>query len=120
MTEFLSCRPNLEVAELAPAARFLRDVLEFEVDVDEPDLGLVLLHRGAVALALVRAERPGVNETTAVYLEVSGVDELHRRCLERGASVVVGLADHPWGLRDFVLAMPGGHRIALGERLAPG
>jgi hypothetical protein len=51
MTEFLSCRPNLEVAELAPAARFLRDVLDFEVDVDEPDLGLVLLHRGAVASA---------------------------------------------------------------------
>jgi predicted enzyme related to lactoylglutathione lyase len=120
MSEFLSCRPNLEVAELAPATQFLRDVLDFEVDVHEPDMGLVLLHRGSVALALVRAERPGVNETTAVYIGVSGVDELHAQCVERGVSVVVDLADHPWGLRDFVILIPGGHRIALGERVAPG
>jgi len=91
MTEFLGCRANLEVAELAPATQFLRDVLEFDVDLDDPELGLVMLHRGAVGLALVR-----------------------------GAAVVVELADHPWGLRDFVILLPGGHRVALGERVAPG
>jgi hypothetical protein len=26
------------------------------------------------------------------------------------------LTDHPWGLRDFVIEIPGGHRIALGRR----
>ena len=31
--------------------------------------------------------------------------------------VVTGLTDHPWGLRDFVVEMPGGHRLALGERI---
>jgi hypothetical protein len=35
----------------------------------------------------------------------------------RGAPIVTGLADHPWGLRDFVVEMPGGHRLALGERI---
>jgi hypothetical protein len=65
MTEFLSCRPNLEVEDLAPAAAFLRDVLGFEVDVDEPEMGLMLLHRDAVGLALVRSATPGVNATTA-------------------------------------------------------
>lgn len=64
MTEFLSCRPNLEVADLAPAAAFLRDVLGFEVDVDEPEMGLMLLHREAVGLALVRSVTPDVNTTT--------------------------------------------------------
>jgi hypothetical protein len=120
MTEFLSCRPNLEVADLGPAAAFLREVLDFEVDVDEPAMGLVLLHRGPVELALVRAETPGLNQTTAVYIGVTGVDDLHARCAEHSAPVVVGLADHPWGLRDFVVEMPGGHRLALGERIAPG
>ena len=59
MTEFLSCRPNLEVDDLAPAAAFLRDVLGFEVEVDEPGMGLVLLRRNAVGLALVRSATPG-------------------------------------------------------------
>jgi predicted enzyme related to lactoylglutathione lyase len=117
VTEFLSCRPNLEVAELAPAAAFLRDVLGFEVEVDEPEMGLVLLRRDAVGLALVRSASPGVNATTAAYLGVSGVDDLYERCAARGTPIVADLADHPWGLRDFVVEMPGGHRLALGERI---
>jgi uncharacterized glyoxalase superfamily protein PhnB len=115
--EFLSCRPNLEVADLAPAAAFLCEVLGFEVEVDEPGMGLMLLRRNAVGLALVRSADPGVNATTAVYIEVTGVDELCERCAARGAPIVSGLADHPWGLRDFVVEIPGGHRLALGERI---
>ena len=118
MIEFLSCRPNLEVDDLAPATAFLRDVLGFVVEVDEPEMGLVLLHRDAVGLALVRSASPGVNSTTAVYLGVTGVDELHERCAAQGARIVTGLTDHPWGLRDFVIEMPGGHRLAVGERIA--
>jgi predicted enzyme related to lactoylglutathione lyase len=118
VTEFLSCRPNLEVDDLAPAAAFLRDVLGFEVEVDEPGMGLVLLRRNAVGLALVRSATPGVNATTAAYIGVTGVDDLHELCVARGARIVTGLADHPWGLRDFVVEMPGGHRLALGEQIA--
>ena len=116
MTEFLSW-PNLEVGDLAPAAAFLHDVLGFEVEVDEPEMGLMLLRRDAVGLALVRSASPGVNATTATYIGVTGVDDLHARCAAQGAPVVEGLTDHPWGLRDFVVEMPGGHRLALGERI---
>jgi predicted enzyme related to lactoylglutathione lyase len=117
VTEFLSCRPNLEVGDLAPATAFLRDVLGFEVEVDEPEMGLVLLRRDAVGLALVRSASPGVNATTAAYIEVTGVDDLHERCAAHGARITTGLTDHPWGLRDFVVELPGGHRLALGARL---
>lgn len=117
MTEFLSCRPNLEVDDLVPAAAFLREVLGFEVEVDEPEMGLMLLRRDAVGLALVRSATPGVNATTAAYLGVTGVDELHELCATSGARIVTGLTDHPWGLRDFVVELPGGHRLAFGERI---
>jgi predicted enzyme related to lactoylglutathione lyase len=120
MTEFLSCRPNLEVADLDPAVRFLTSVLGFEVDVDEPGMGLVLVHRDDVGLAVVRAANPGVNQTTAAYIGVTRVDALHAHCVAAGATIVTALADHPWGLRDFVIEIPGGHRLALGERIAPG
>ena len=119
MTEFLSCRPNLEVDNLAPAAAFLREVLGFEVEVDEPEMGLMLLRRDAAGLALVQSATPAVNATTAAYIAVTGIDDLHEQCAARGARIVTGLADHPWGVRDFVVEMPGGHRLALGERIAP-
>lgn len=118
MIEFLSCRPNLETDDLAAAAAFLRDVLGFEVEVDEPAMGLMLLRREAVGLALVHSTNPGVNSTTAAYIGVTGVDDLHDQCAARGAPIVNSLADHPWGLRDFVVEMPGGHRIAFGERIS--
>jgi predicted enzyme related to lactoylglutathione lyase len=117
VTEFLSCRPNLEVDDLAPAAAFLREVLGFEVEVDEPGMGLMLLQRDAVGLALVKSAAPGVNSSTAAYIGVTGVDDLHEQCAARGARIVTSIADHPWGLRDFVVEMPGGHRLALGERI---
>jgi predicted enzyme related to lactoylglutathione lyase len=107
----------VEVDDLAPAAAFLHDALGFEVEVDEPEMGLMLLRRDAVGLALVRSANPGVNATTAAYIGVTGVDDLHERCAAQGARIVTGLTDHPWGLRDFVVEMPGGHRLALGERV---
>jgi uncharacterized glyoxalase superfamily protein PhnB len=119
MTRLLSCRPNLEVRELAPAVEFLRTVLGFEVDMEEPEMGLALLHRDTVELAVVRTGNPAVNETTAAYIGVEEVDALHAHCVARGAEIVVALTDHPWGLRDFVVRIPGGHRLAFGERLVP-
>jgi predicted enzyme related to lactoylglutathione lyase len=120
MTDFLSCRPNLEVRELAPTTEFLRNVLNFEMDLHEPEMGLSLLHRGAVGLAVVRTGRPAVNETTALYIAVRGVTELHEHCVERGATMIAGLSDHPWGMRDFVVQIPGGHRLAIGEQIDKG
>ena len=118
MSELLNIRPNLEVEHLGPTVSHLRDVLGFEVDVEEEDMGLVLLHRDAVGVAVVRTANPAVNETTSAYVNVAGVDELYAESRARGAKVVVELTDHPWGLRDFVIELPGGHRLALGERIA--
>ncbi|MGH9095658.1 MAG: hypothetical protein ACRDXE_10900 [Acidimicrobiales bacterium] len=97
MTEFVDCRPHLEVTDLGPTVAFLRDVLGF---------------------AVVRTADPAVNETTTCYITVTEVDTLHDICERQGARVTSALADHPWGLRDFVVEVPGGHRLAIGERLA--
>jgi hypothetical protein len=117
VSELVSIRPNLEVSTLEPTVSYLRNVLDFEVDVHEEEMGLVLLHRDGVAVAVVRTPTPAVNATTAGYIGVTDVDGLHRRCIERGAKMVSGLTDHPWGLRDFVLEIPGGHKLAFGERI---
>jgi hypothetical protein len=118
VSDWLSCRPNLEVAELGPATSFLRDVLGFTVELLDEAMGLVLLGRDAVSVALVRAANPGVNETTAAYIGVTRVEDLYAHCQRHGAAVATPLTDHPWGLRDFVVEIPGGHRLAFGERIS--
>ncbi|MFE3257441.1 hypothetical protein ACFXPS_15085 [Nocardia sp. NPDC059091] len=59
MAEFESYRANLEVADLTPTVDFLRDVLGFVVEVDEPAMGLALLHPGRPSARLRAAHRPG-------------------------------------------------------------
>ena len=81
-------------------------------------MGLVLLHRDEVGVGVVRAADPGVSQTTSAYVTVTGVDELHAESQARGAKLVAPLTDHPWGLRDFVVELPGGHRMSFGERMA--
>jgi uncharacterized glyoxalase superfamily protein PhnB len=117
VSEFLSIRPNLEVTDLEPAVGHLVEVFGFEVDVREEEMGLALLHRDSVGVAVVRTAHPAVNETTAAYVGVTAVDALHAQAIERGAAVTMPLTDHPWGLRDFVAEIPGGHRLAFGERI---
>jgi len=118
VSQLLSIRPNLEVDDLEPTVTYLRSVLDFQVDVEEKEMGPVLMHRDGAAVAIVRTPTRGVNATTSGYIGVTNVDDLHRRCVERGAAVVIGLTDHPWGLRDFVVEIPGGHKLAFGERIA--
>ncbi|MFE3229175.1 VOC family protein [Nocardia sp. NPDC059228] len=119
MAEFESYRANLEVADLTPTVDFLRDVPGFVVEVDEPAMGLALLRRGGVGLGIVRTPRPAVNETTAGYVGVDDVDALYAHCVRHGGEITTELTEHPWGLRDFVLRIPGGHRLAFGQRTGP-
>lgn len=117
MSDFESYRANLEVAELTPTVEFLRDVLGFVVEVDEPEMGLALVRRNGVGLGIVRTPNPAVNETTAGYVGVTDVNALHAYCVLHNADIVTPLTEHPWGLRDFVLRIPGGHRLAFGQRI---
>ncbi|APB00040.1 VOC family protein [Nocardia seriolae] len=119
MVEFESYRANLEVADLTPTVDFLRDVLGFTVEVCEPAMGLALMRRDGVGLGIVRTPNPAVNETTAGYVGVTDVAALHDHCVLHNADIVTPLTEHPWGLRDFVLRIPGGHRLACGQRIGP-
>ena len=120
MASVLSYRPNLEVPDVRAAADFLAGLLGFEVEMitgDPPFLALI--RAGEAAIGLVLADNPGVNSTTAGYLGVTDVDALHAECQRRGIPITTPLTDQPWGLRDFVIEIPGGHRLALGQRISP-
>jgi catechol 2,3-dioxygenase-like lactoylglutathione lyase family enzyme len=51
------------------------------------------------------------------YLIVPGVEEWHARLVDEGLPVT-GLADQPWGMREFTLTDPNGNIVRIGRAVA--
>jgi uncharacterized glyoxalase superfamily protein PhnB len=49
------------------------------------------------------------------YLRVDDVDAYFREVTEKGVTVLSPLSDKPWGMREFGIASPEGHRITIGQ-----
>lgn len=55
------------------------------------------------------------NHSYFVYLTVEGLDQLHQELTARGVQVISKPENEPWGLREFSIRTPDGHRIRFGE-----
>lgn len=53
------------------------------------------------------------------YVNCEGIDEIYRDYQRRGAEIFQAISDKPWGLREFCVATPEGHRIMFGEDIEP-
>jgi uncharacterized glyoxalase superfamily protein PhnB len=45
------------------------------------------------------------------------VDAYHAQLRAKGVRLVRDLADQPWGMREFGIATPDGHRIMFGQAI---
>jgi len=45
------------------------------------------------------------------------VDALHAEYAAKGVKIIQDLADRPWGMREFGIETPDGHRILFGREL---
>jgi predicted enzyme related to lactoylglutathione lyase len=114
---YLDARPTLEVADLGAALAFFTDVAGFAVDVTmgEPPT-FAMVSAGPAGLGLVAVARPALPEGAACYLTVRGLDALVARLEAAGLELAVPVTTRPWGLRDLVVACPGGGPLlAFGE-----
>jgi uncharacterized glyoxalase superfamily protein PhnB len=105
---------------MAASTRFYTEVLGFSRDFGDGSDGWSFLSRGAFRVMLgecrdaVAAADLGDHSWYA-YVTVEGVDALHTEVVGRGAQVLSPLATKPWGLREFSVRTPDGHRITFGE-----
>lgn len=53
------------------------------------------------------------------YVNCEGIDEIYRDYQQRGADIFQAISNKPWGLREFGVATPEGHRIMFGEDIEP-
>jgi catechol 2,3-dioxygenase-like lactoylglutathione lyase family enzyme len=123
MPRIVDSRCALAVRDLKESTRFYIDVLGFRRDFGDGSDGWSFLSRDGfkVRLGECPEEKPAGelgNHSYFVYLTVEGIDQLHQELSTRGAPVISEPEDQPWGMREFGLRTPDGHRIRFGEPIA--
>lgn len=118
MSEVLASTFVLAVCDLDASVRFYVDALGFTEDLRVE--GWAFLSRGACRLrlghcpdAVPMSESP--DHSWFAYLHVRDAAGLYRDCVAHGVEVWHPLADKPWGMREFAVVTPDGHRIVFGE-----
>ena len=123
MNRVVNSRCVLAVRDLEASTRFYMEVLGFSRDFGDGSDGWSFLSRDNFKLMLGECpdEKPASeigNHSYVAYLIVEGVDELHHEVTARGAQVVSPLESEPWGMKEFSVRTPDGHRIRFGEPIA--
>jgi RimJ/RimL family protein N-acetyltransferase/predicted enzyme related to lactoylglutathione lyase len=111
----------LAVRDLERSTDYLQGVLGFEDEpIDAP--GWRFIRRDGCRIRLGRC--PDALPAAAIgdhsyfaYLMTNDARQLFERAVAAGAEVRAPLADKPWGIREFCIALPEGHRIVVGEPL---
>ncbi len=121
MPEVLASTFVLAVCDLASSKKFYLEKLGFAEDFSVD--GWAFLSRGACKLRLGHCpDATPMSQTQDhswfAYLHVRDAAGLYREFLARGVGIWHPLADKPWGMREFAVVTPDGHRIVFGERLA--
>ncbi len=121
MPQIVNARFVLAVRNLTISTRYYIDVLGFIQDPIDA-AGWSFLSRDCIRLMIGecpddRAASELANHSYFAYWNVEGIDELYREFAAKGALLLSPPADKPWGLREFGLTTPDGHRITCGQEI---
>lgn len=111
-------RHVLAVKDLKVEAAYYIEKLGFERDFTAP--GWEFLSFGDFKVMLgecsdeMTAEATG-NHSWFAHALIENVDEVYAEFKTRGAEIISPIADKPWGIRDFCIRTPDGHRIVFGQ-----
>lgn len=119
MARIIGSRCVLAVRDLQVSTEYFTRVLGFERDpIDAEGWSFLTRDNFKVMLGECPDEKPAAelgNHSYFAYLYVDGVDQFYEEVAARGAQILSAPANKPWGLREFALRTPDGHRITCGE-----
>jgi uncharacterized glyoxalase superfamily protein PhnB len=113
-------QPVLSVADVGAAAAYFSSVLGFDVEFlhgEPPVHGRVKTGDGSYGQPIyIHLSRRGEDDVRLPGGELrihvgAGLDALCDEYRRRGAEVAMAPTTQPWGLREFVLRAPDGHRL---------
>jgi len=119
MARIVNSRCVLAVRDLEVSTRYYKDVLGFSQDPIDAE-GWSFLTRDNFRVMLgecsnVRPESELGDHSYFAYWNIDDVDQFYRDVAARGALVIPEPTDKPWGLWEFSLRTPNGHRITCGQ-----
>lgn len=122
MPKLLSHRLVLAVQNLRSATDFWMGTLGFTRDFGDESDGWSWLSRDGVAVALGEcADQPAAatlgDHSYVAYITVDDVDALYAELSGRSAPILQPPSSKPWGMREFALRTPDGHRLTFGAQV---
>ena len=120
MPEILMSTFVLAVNDLETSRKFYMQKLGFAEDLSVG--GWSFLSRGACRLRLGHCPdatpiSKARDHSWFAYLHVRDAAGLYGEAVGNGVEIWHELADKPWGMREFAIVTPDGHRIVFGERI---
>ena len=119
MAQIVNSRCVLAVRDLAVSTRYYMEVLGFSKDaIDAEGWSFLTRDTFRVMLGECPDEKPAGelgNQSCLPDRNTDHVDEFYQEIAARGALVGPRPSNKPWGLREFFLTTPDGHRITCGE-----
>ena len=110
----------LAVQNLRVSTDFYMNVLGFTRDFGDESDGWSFLSRGSFRVMI--GDCPGMMSAGEVgdhsyyaYINVDNADELFTEITAKGAEPISTVSTKPWGLREFGIKTPDGHRIMFGQ-----
>jgi uncharacterized glyoxalase superfamily protein PhnB len=124
MPRITDSRFVLAVRNLQESTQFYMDVLGCRRDFGDGSDGWSFLSRDnfKVMLGECPEEKPAGeigNHSYFAYVTVEGIDQLYEELSARGAPAMSKPQNKPWGMREFGVRTPDGHRITFGEPIRP-
>jgi len=104
--------PELPLSDVGTGVAYYRDVLGFEVNYSQHDIG-VMDRDGMRVLLIARSSRQTGIGSCAFY--VTDADALHAELTASGANVQGPPVSKPWGLREFSVLDPEGNRLTFAQ-----
>ena len=120
MSEILTATFVLAVNDLELSKKFYMEKLGFAEDLSVD--GWSFLSLGACKLRLgdcpgIRPMSDAQDHSWFAYLHVRDAVNLYNDIVKNRVEIWHELADKPWGMREFAIVTPDGHRIVFGEKL---
>lgn len=113
-------RHVLAVRNLGLSARYYMETLGFQRDFAVDGWEFLSLGDFKVMLGECPDEVPASatnNHAYFAHVLVEDVDSLFRAYQQRAAHFSFRVADKPWGLREFAVETPDGHRIVFAQKI---
>jgi uncharacterized glyoxalase superfamily protein PhnB len=113
-------RHVLAVIDLAVEAAYYKDKLGFDLDFTAPGWEFLSFGEFKVMLGECADEMTAGatgNHSWFAHVIVENVDEVYAEFIERGAKILSKIENKPWGIREFSVVTPDGHRIGFGQMI---